>query len=487
MPKIDTLLSRREFIGTALSSSLIASISPPVFGDDKMSRTVDVVIIGAGLAGLTAAAELRKAGRSVCVVEARERVGGRTLDYSIGGGHVVEGGGQWIGSTQTEILALARQLGIESFPTYTQGKIVLHFNGVRFSVDNLDESHAVSAAKYRLDQMALTVPLNTPWTAAQATEWDNLSVADWLTGNVNNVEVRQSIELEIQSFLPAPAQDISLLYFLFYVHSAGGLQALNSGAQEFRFKGGPQALSKKLAQLLDDDLVLDSPVSEIVQTSTAVKVFSRRASITARKVVVAMMPADIQRIRFSPALPQQRRVLNAEWQGAAGFKVNVIYSKPFWRTQGLSGFALSDSGPVSSTFDNSPPDAARGVLLGFVEKSAAAADADTRRRDILKALARLFGREALAPQSYIEMDWSKERWTGGCVSILGPNVLTQHGAVLRQPFQRVHWAGTETSDVWNGYMEGAVRSGKRVAIELIADTQSAGTLGLSSSMNIAEY
>lgn len=466
------LLSRREFIGTALSSSMIAAVASPVFGDEQIAKTVDVVIIGAGLAGLTAAVELRKAGRSVCVVEARERVGGRTLDYSIGGGHVVESGGQWIGNTQTEILSLARQLGIESFPAFTQGKIVLYFNGVRFSVDDIADSRVASEAKYRLDQMALTVPLNEPRTAPQATEWDGLSLADWLTGNVSDVDVRQSIEQEIQSFLPAPTQDISLLYFLFYVHSAGGLQALNSGAQELRFKGGPQALSKKMAQLLEDDVVLDSPVSEIVQTGVAVKVISRRACITAKRAVVAMMPADVQRIHFAPALPQQRRVLDAEWQGVPGFKVNVIYPKPFWRNQGLSGFALSDDGPVPTTFDNSPPDASRGVLLGFVEKHAVPADAATRRRNILKALARLFGREALAPQGYIEMDWSRERWTGGCVSILGPNVLTQHGAALRQPFQRVHWAGTETSEVWSGYMEGAVRSGQRVAMELISAGES---------------
>ncbi len=486
MPKQSPVLSRRKFLRTALSSSLIAALAPPVFGAERIASSVDVVIIGAGLAGLTAALELRTAGRSVCVVEARERVGGRTLDYSIGGGHVVERGGQWIGNTQTEILSLAEELGVDNFPSYTQGKTVLYMNGTRFVVDDIDNNPAASEAKYQLDQMALTVPLNAPWTDAQAAEWDGLSVADWLTGNVREVEARQSIEAEIQSFLPAPTQDISLLYFLFYVHSAGGLQALSSGAQELRFKGGPQALSQKMAQLLEDDLVLGSPVRKIIQTAAAVKVVSRRACITAKHVVVAMMPADIQRIRFSPALPQQRRLLNAQWQGAAGFKVNVVYAKPFWRAQGLSGFAVSDDGPVPTTFDNSPPDASRGVLLGFVEQQAAPTDAAMRRQSILNALARLFGNEALNPQAYIEMDWSKERWTGGCVSILGPNVLTRQGAALRQPFQRIHWAGTETSDIWNGYMEGAVRSGKRVAMELL-DDKSAGVLGLSSSTNIAEY
>lgn len=467
MSKKILLLSRREFIGAALSSSLITATASPVFGSERMTKTVDVVIIGAGLAGLTAAGELRQAGRSVCVVEARERVGGRTLDDAIGGGHVVESGGQWIGTTQTEILSLAGRLGIESFPSYTQGKTVLYFNGTRFAVDSLDENLAARAAKDRLDQMAVTVPLTEPWTAAQAVEWDSLSVADWLASHISDIEARQSIEQEIQSFLPALTQEISLLYFLFYVHSAGGLQALNSGAQELRFKGGPQALSKKMAQLLADDLVLDSPVSQIIQTDTTVKVISRKACITARRAVVAMMPADVQRIRFTPALPQQRRALDTQWQGKAGFKVNVIYPNPFWRNRGLSGLALSDHGPIQTTFDNSPPDASRGVLMGFVRTQTA--DPVVRRQSILNTLAHLFGRKALTPQAYIEMDWSQERWTSGCVSILGPNVLTRHGAALHPPYHRVHWAGTETADIWNGYMEGAVRSGKRAAMELIND------------------
>ena len=469
MSKEKLLVTRREFIRAAIGSSLLVANTLSAAGNDQSpARIVDVVIIGAGLAGLTAAWELRKAGVSVCVVEARDRVGGRTLDYSIGGGQVVEGGGQWVGTTQTEVLALAGQLGIETFASYTPGKTVLYMGGARFLVDaGNDDSPSVQEAKYQLDQMALTVPLGEPWTAANAQEWDALTIADWLETNLRDAEDRQAITLDIRAFLSAPVNRISLLYFLFYVHSAGGLRALTTDAQEFRFKGGPQAISKKLAQSLGEDLVLDSPVDKIIQADGKVEVRAHRVCIIARRAVLAMMPADVRRIRFAPPLPTHRSALNQQWRGAAGIKINVIYPQPFWRDQGLSGLSVSDRGAVELTFDNSPADASQGVLLAFTSKERVPDDAADRRRAVLQSLAELFGNAALTPTGYVEMDWSEERWSAGCVSPLPPKVLTRYGAAIRQPHKLVHWAGTETAEVWNGYMEGAVRSGKRVATEII--------------------
>ena len=483
MSKEKLLVTRREFIRAAIGSSLLVANTlsaagtgeAPVGSDlsaastgESPVKTVDVAIIGAGLAGLTAAWELRKAGVSVCVVEARDRVGGRTLDYSIGGGQVVESGGQWVGSTQTEVLALAGQLGIETFASYTPGKTVLYMGGARFLVDaGNNDSPSVQEAKYQLDQMAVTVPLNAPWTAAKAQEWDAITIAAWLETNVLDVEARVTIDQDIQAFLSAPANRISLLYFLFYVHSAGGLRALTTDAQEFRFKGGTQAISKKLAQLLGEDLVLDSPVNKIVQADGKVEVHAQRVCIIARRAVLAMMPSDVRRISFEPRLPKRRSALNQQWRGAAGFKINVIYPQPFWRDQGLSGMSVSDKGATELTFDNSPADTSKGVLMAFISKERVPVDAAARRRAVLESLAVLFGQAALAPTDYVEMDWSKDRWTAGCVSPLPPNVLTKYGAAIRQPHKLVHWAGTETAEVWNGYMDGAVRSGKRVAIEII--------------------
>ena len=215
--------------------------------------------------------------------------------------------------------------------------------------------------------------------------------------------------------------------------------------------------------------MLDSPVLRIVDEKKAtVEVESKRLKVLARRVVVAMMPADTRRIAFTPGLPPARRGLVEAWRGDLSIKVNVVYDEPFWRKDGLSGLGLTDRPPIGITFDNSPPDGSRGVLLAFLTESGVAKDPDVRRAAVLAGLAELFGQRAKRPVAYIENDWSSDGWTTGCVSPVPRNVLTRFGHALRTPVGRIHWAGTETSEAWCGYMDGAVRSGERVAAEVLA-------------------
>ncbi|MDT5040274.1 MAG: monoamine oxidase, partial [Actinoplanes sp.] len=147
---------------------------------------------------------------------------------------------------------------------------------------------------------------------------------------------------------------------------------------------------------------------------------------------------------------------------------------PFWRAANLTGQFLTVGGPVGYSFDNSPPDGSPGVLAGFVggaqnltwgPKSLA-----ERRAAVLAQFARMFGNTRyLSPTEYFEMDWTLEEWSrGGPTAIAGPGTLTSFGPSLRAPVGRIHWAGTETSDYWQGYMDGAVRSGERAATEVAA-------------------
>jgi monoamine oxidase len=461
-------LPRREFLKITAAVPVITHLSADSFRADTPRTESDVAIVGAGLAGLTAARELRKHGVKVCILEARERVGGRTLDHSIGGGHVVEGGGQWVGRTQTAILALAKDLGIETFKTYDKGKMVLSVGGLRTMVapSDSDESNDLRRVKAKLDALAKEVPLTSPWTTRQAELWDATTVGAWLRDNSHERQTREILEMEIASEL-GPDDHTSLLWYLFYIRSAGNLQALAVDAQEMRFKGGPQSISKKMAVDFGQDLVLSSPVLRVDQSdSKRVEVESMRLRVSAKRVVIAMMPADVRRISFSPKLPAARAGLIKHWTGDPGFKVNVVYPKPFWRDKGLSGLALTDRGPVGLTFDNSPPNGIPGVLVGFVDPQKVPHDKQARRRAVLDGLSALFGKEATKPNDYFETDWSSEPWTTGCVSPLPPHVLTDYGSALRDPVDRVHWAGTETSEVWCGYMDGAVRSGQRVAAEV---------------------
>jgi monoamine oxidase len=153
-------------------------------------------------------------------------------------------------------------------------------------------------------------------------------------------------------------------------------------------------------------------------------------------------------------------------------KVQAIYERPFWRGDGLNGSSLSDVGPCNATFDSSPQSGTPGAVLGFVGGDEARAftrlPADERRRAALGSFARAFGAQALSPIDYLETDWAAEPYTRGCpVGIAPPGLLTTYGRALREPAERLHWAGTESSTYWNGYMDGAVRSGERAAREVL--------------------
>jgi monoamine oxidase len=461
---------RRDFLRLVTSAAATVTLGAVAAeGEDLPDRNVDVAIVGAGLAGLTAARELRKQGASVCVVEARDRVGGRTLDHPIGGGHVVEGGGQWVGPGQTRVLALARELGIATFPSYDAGKTVLSFSGLRFTRPG-DEADSADVRRVvrLLESLAKTVPTDAPWTAEHARQWDDKTVAGWLAENTRDDETKQTFAINLSTELGSPSK-ISLLYYLFYIRSAGSIRALETDAQKQRFVGGPQSLSRALAGPLGDQLVLGSPALRIADEDRAgVVLESKRLKLRARRVVVAMMPADTRRIAFAPGLPTARRGLVEAWRGEPAIKVNVVYDEPFWRREGLSGLGLTDQSPIGVTFDNSPPDASRGALLAFLTEDGVARDPAMRREAVLAGLATLFGKRAKMPAAYFETDWSRDDWTTGCVSPLPRNVLTRFGPALRAPAGRIHWAGTETSEAWCGYMDGAVRSGERVAAEVLA-------------------
>jgi monoamine oxidase len=466
-------IDRRDFLRLATSAAaLVATAHEVAEGEDRAARLpdrqVDVVVVGAGLAGLTAARELEKGGASVCVLEARNRVGGRTLDHTIVGGHVVEGGGQYVGPGQERVLALARELGIATFRTYQEGKLVLSFAGLRFAVPAFQADPAdLKRVKRLLESLAATVSTDAPWAAERAREWDDETVAGWLAKNTSDAATKLFFDITISTEI-GPPSSISLLYYLFIIRSAGSIHALEVDAQERRFVGGPQSLSKGLAALLADRLVLDSPVLRIADEEATVEVESKRFKVRARRVVVAMMPADTRRIAFTPGLPPARRGLVEAWRGDLSIKVNVVYDEPFWRKDGLSGLGLTDRSPVAITFDNSPPDGSRGVLLAFLTEGGVAKDPEVRRAAVLARLAELFGKRAEKPVAYIENDWSCDGWTTGCVSPVPRNVLTRFGRALRTPVGRIHWAGTETSEAWCGYMDGAVRSGERVAAEVLA-------------------
>jgi monoamine oxidase len=445
---------------------------------DPQTRDADLVVIGAGLAGLSAARAAATAGASVVVVEARDRVGGRVLNEDIGGGNVVEVGAQWIGPTQDRLAALAAKLGVETFPTYGEGENVIEYGGrlrrYRGTIPRINPVVLldVERAQRRLNRMARRVPLDAPWEAPDAPALDGQTAATWMRRNLATRAGRMLLELGIEAVWAAQPEDMSLLHVLFYIHSAGSLEMLfdtEGGAQQDRFVGGSQRIPILMAQELGrENLLLGAPVRMIRRGEHGVTVEADGATVRARRAVVAVAPTLAGRIAYDPPLPGFRDQLTQRMPLGTVAKCMAIYDEPFWRAENLSGQGTSDAGPVKLTFDNSPPSGAPGVLLGFLEgrqaRELGRLHTNERRAAVLDCFARLFGPRAGRPDAYVERLWAEEEWSRGCYGCHMPTgAWTAYGPALREPIGPLHWAGAEYATVWNGYMDGAVRSGEAAA------------------------
>jgi monoamine oxidase len=421
----------------------------------------------------------------VVVVEARDRVGGRTCTEHLADGTWVDLGGQWIGPTQDRVAALVAELGLQTFPTYDEGEHVLELGGrtKRFRgatpplgpVALLDVLRAQTA----LERMAASVPLDRPWEAAKAQAWDEQTFATWLRRNLATANGRRFFEVVCPAVFATETANLSLLHALFYLHSGGGLESLISttgGAQQDRIVGGTQQISERLAGPLGDRVHLRTAVRVIRAEADRVAVEADGLGVSARRVVVAVPPTLAGRIAYTPALPGDRDQLTQRMPQGAVIKCMAVYDEPFWRADGGSGQGISDVGPVLVTFDNSPPDGSCGVLLAFLEGRHALdlgrLPARARQAVVVDNLARFFGPRAARPHTFVERDWQAEEWTRGCYGAhLPPGAWSQLGPALTRPVGRIHWAGTETARRWAGYMDGAVESGVRAAQEVIAAEQ----------------
>ena len=455
--------TRRQFVTSGLVPTL-AGAAPALTATTRQQH--DVIVIGAGISGLVAARTLNASGvEDVLVLEARDRVGGRTVNRSMGDGNFAEGGGQWVGPTQTEIRRLCGELGIGLFPTHLEGDLLYRIAG--FMIPLAYEEEPASELSLALDELASTVPLEAPWEAERAQEWDAMTLADWMAANDIDGDDQQDLAAAAALTLGTVPEALSFLYFLYYLRAGGGLHVLEGmrgGAQDARIEGGAGRISQTLAATLS--VQTNSPVTSIRQKTAGMEVVTQDNAYLAKKVIVAIMPGSCTQILFDPPLPAARAQLNRNWvqrQGAA--KISVSYPQPFWREDGLNGMSIGHE-VLPFVVDNSPHDGSAGVLMALGPAIDMNLPAQERKGIAIEALVDLFGKEADRYTGYDEMEWGAEQYTAGCVSPLPPGVLTRYGHALRPAVGDLHWAGTEVATVWTGYMEGAVRAGKQAAIEV---------------------
>ena len=444
------------------------------------SERADVVVVGGGLSGLYAARTLRAQGVEVKVVEARERVGGRTWSELVGKG-VFDVGGQWIGPGQRKVYTLAEELGLETFPTYVRGKKVLEVEGKVSTYKSAVPSMSVlsliqmQGALSYLERTRKRIPPGAPLNAPNAEQLDAETLETWRQRFMKSKGILSVMDVAVRSIFGVEARELSALYFLMYLNAGGGLLRLGEtqgGAQQDRFVKGAQSLSVGLAAQLQGDVMLGRPVSQIVQDETGIKVVTDSEVVAGRFAIVALPPALAARIRYEPMVSVGRDQLMQRHPMGAAVKVLLTYDEAFWRDDGLSGEVLSADGPLSVVFDNTSHDGNQPALVGLVAGKHAqqwsAQPMTDRQRRVIGALIRYFGSSASAVRQYHERDWSLEPWTRGCpVGVMSPGVLTGCFQHLRKPEGRIHWAGTETATEWMGYMEGALQAGERAANEVL--------------------
>ncbi len=450
-----------------------------------MTDRTDVVVVGAGLAGLAAARRIAAAGRSVRVLEARDRVGGRTMGGTLSDGQWIELGGQWIGPTQDRMYELVRELGLVTIPTYNEGETLVQLGGKltrmgtsKGAVPKLNPIALADLAQglARFGRLAAKVDLERPWRTPDAERLDHETYATWIHRTLRTAAGRHYFHVACEAVFAAHPGDLSLLHAAFYTKSGIDLEtlmAVDEGAQQDRIAGGSVRVAELLAAELGDVVSLGAVVRGIRQLPDGVVVTTRDGRSFAAARAIVTVPAPLAgRLEYDPPLPSSRDQLTQRIPMGAVIKAYAVYATPFWRAAGLSGQVGSDRGPVKVVFDNTPPGYSRGIALGFFEGDEgrvwAQRSRDERRDAFVECLVRYFGAEARHPLEYVEQDWTAEEFSRGCYGAhFTTGTWTSAGPALRAPVGAVHWAGTEYSPVWNGYMEGAVRSGEETAAAVL--------------------
>ncbi|MBL1211055.1 flavin monoamine oxidase family protein [Geminocystis sp. GBBB08] len=447
-----------------------------------MSNIYDCIVAGSGLSGLVAARNLSRLGYRVLVIEAQNRIGGRMYGEYLPSGQWIDRGGQWVGPTQDRFLALLDEYNIRRFPTFSEGKKVLLFNGQRHEFDgffqgfyegeapNVSEEEWNDAIKAweSFDSLAQSLPETYPFGNNDYKALDDRTFAQWIEENTHTDFGKWyfSYMCRAVGFLgPTEPGEVSLLHLLWGHKSAS--QGEHPEA-ELLHGGAGQIPAKIVEELGDDHIRIGEPVIHINHDDDGVEVHTTKAKYSGKYAVVAMPPHLAGRITYNPPMPSLRQQLTQRVPMGTCAKLLISYDRPFWREKGLAGIGLGNCQWIELCADSSDPETGVGVIATFVVgdryKKWCVMSQVERRSGVLSDLANYFGEEALSPATYDEVDWPAEQWVGGgYAGFMPPGVWTTFGQALITPVGRIYWAGTEMAERWAGFFDGAIRTGEAAA------------------------
>lgn len=477
-----------------------------------MSSSIDceVLVIGGGFSGVSAAASLIEKGVDCHLLEARDRVGGRTYTIKTSDDQWVDMGGAYVGPQQHRLLKAAHSVGVKSEPVNADGDLLVNFkdgSSVAYSgsipalplLTALDFNRVICET----ERARATIDINQPWTATDKGRMlDSLTMEQWIVEHVDTEHGREFYRALIRSLVCAEPHEVSALFWLNYVNGCEGFHTMTGmvgAAQERHFSGGMQPIATALMnkRVGTDRTHFNAHVQSVDWSAEKVTVKCVDGRIfTANRVIAAISPALYSTIQWSPAMVSQKATGAARQHMGTVLKTVMRYSTPWWRSNGWNGslIQLDATSPIGFSYDDCH-DAEDGkprfyALMGFCYGDASdiwrAKSLDERRAGIVEQYAASFGDKARehTPIDYMEQDWCAEPLSRGCYgAVCGPGVLTTMREALRTPMGAVHFAGTELAYQWSGYINGAIESGERAAFEVL---QALGKVGADEKFQLDE-
>jgi monoamine oxidase len=492
-------VTRRSFIRTTTTAAVAVAAGGPGLlsgAADAATTTlsgedVDVIVVGAGLSGLIAARDLIRSGKSVVVLEARKRVGGRMISANTISGGVVDLGGQWVGPTQTRMVALLDEMKLQRFDSYYDGKSVFHWNGQRSEANILHDfqksyiffdqnelpvpdadKQAADALRDLFWKTVATVDKERPWLTPDARTLDQETVFSWGLRHTNSAYARFFLDWLCRvggsgGFEPGQASILHLAW-------AQAVAPQSDLPETWLIHGGAGQVARTLGQQMEGIIRLNAEVSAIEHADRKVTVRTRDGgTYNGRAVIVAIPPPLRAGIHFMPALPADLTGLIQRGPMGSMAKVIAVYPRAFWREKGVSGMGIGNLPTLELTADSSPPSGTPGILASFVSSNRTVEwsrlDPSERRKAVLDDMVAYLGAEAAEPEQYFEAIWNNEPWTTGAfVSHLTPGAWTGYGQAWRRPVGPIFWAGTDSAGEWPGYYEGAIAAAEHATRQALA-------------------